>query len=71
MFRQCLEMLVMRYPEIGIVISGTSSALISLGLVPGTHILIAGRPFRAHSGTTVEPGAVRLTFRAVSGSFDS
>jgi hypothetical protein len=62
MFRRCLVLLVARYPEVRISISGPVEALYELGLIPGAALPVGGDLVHVRAGLTTEPGRVRLSF---------
>jgi hypothetical protein len=62
MFRRCLAVLVRRYPEVRVSLSGSDEALSQLGLAPGAAIPVAGDVVHVRAGLTDAPDRVRLTF---------
>lgn len=62
MFLQCVEVIMQRYPELRITLSGDRAALIDMGLSPDGDVLIGQQVYRTPVGPTFEPGRVRLTF---------
>lgn len=62
LFRDCLRVLVRRYPAVRIVLSGSRAALLEMGLAPGADILIDAQFVTAVVGPTDRDACLRLTF---------
>jgi hypothetical protein len=62
MFRECLRVLMRRYPGLGIAVEGSRATLQQMGLTPGVDMQVDDRVISVMLGPTNATDRLRLLF---------